>query len=330
VARDHSAQAARAPLPALGLVLSSAQLRTWESFPDYRNAVPVLVYHGVGRRPNYLTVSRRLFAAQMHALKVAGFHTLTIWQYAFYARHGMHGLPARPILLTFDDGRPDAYSAVDTILRAYGFHATELIVPSWNTQHPSFSLSRAQLEQMTRGGAWNILENLGYGQEKIPASEPRGAGRTFVYLVYIPGPKGQRRQQMTFGLVHVGAQQRAQFRQRAASNMEWRVRQLPLRVPSYRPLTTAIPEPDYGQPGASDPRIRPLVLSWLDHHFPRVLGGDLIMEPRETLPSLYCRLLGFARSTPTWRGTMPGTLCAGRADVPRRASAQLSAAARKG
>ena len=50
--------------------------------------VPVLMYHSIGGKASYLTVSRRLFAEQMRALKVAGFHTLTIGQYAHFVKHG--------------------------------------------------------------------------------------------------------------------------------------------------------------------------------------------------------------------------------------------------
>jgi len=78
VTRLHTAEADRAPLPPVPVTLSSAQYHQWTSFPDYHTMVPVLMYHSIGGRASYLTVSRRLFAEQMLALKVAGFHTLTI------------------------------------------------------------------------------------------------------------------------------------------------------------------------------------------------------------------------------------------------------------
>ncbi len=120
VTRLHTAEANRAPLPMVTASLSADQYRQWASFPDYHKMVPVLMYHSIGGKASYLTVSRQLFAEQMRALKVAGFHTLTIAQYAHFVKHGYRGLPSRPILLTFDDGREDAYRAANDLLKRTG------------------------------------------------------------------------------------------------------------------------------------------------------------------------------------------------------------------
>src|SRR5260370_21661103 len=130
VTRLHTAEANRAPLRMVTASLSAAQHREWASFPSYHKVVPVLMYHSIGGKASYLTVSRQLFAEQMRALKVAGFHTLTIQQYAHFVKHGYRGLPSRPILLTFDDGREDAYRAANDLLHPYGFHATTLLLPT--------------------------------------------------------------------------------------------------------------------------------------------------------------------------------------------------------
>jgi len=71
VTRLHTAEANRAPLPMVTASLSTAQHHEWASFPDYHRVVPVLMYHSIGGRASYLTVSRTLFAEQMRALQVA-------------------------------------------------------------------------------------------------------------------------------------------------------------------------------------------------------------------------------------------------------------------
>ena len=167
VTRLHTAEANRAPLPVVTASLSADQYREWASFPDYHKIVPVLMYHSIGGKASYLTVSRKLFAEQMRALKVAGFHTLTIQQYAHFVKHGYRGLPSRPILLTFDDGREDAYRAANGLLQAYGFHVTDLVVPAWVTGHPHFSLSWSQLQQMAQTSTWSVQLHFGYGREQI-------------------------------------------------------------------------------------------------------------------------------------------------------------------
>ena len=122
----------------------------------------------------------------MHALKAGGFHTLTIRQYSAYVHGDLRGLPERPILITFDDGRQDAYLAANGILRSYGFHATQFAVPGWVVHNPGFSVSWAELEQMHRGTTWDVESHFGYGPEKVPVSSTGATGARFAYLQYLP------------------------------------------------------------------------------------------------------------------------------------------------
>jgi len=307
--RHHSAAAARAPLPSLTATLPANQERAWQSFPAYRNVVPVLAYHGVGGRTSDLTVTRLRFAQQMHALKLAGFHPLTIEQYASYVRNGPAGLPSRPILLTFDDGRLDSYRSSDSILRQYGFHATELVVPGWVSQYPRFSLSWNELRAMQASGTWDIQEHFGAGHEDVTVDR---AGRTegaFGWLRYITGTGAQPGHLESF----------AQFQQGLAANMTWGEQQLKQRLPGFRPLSMAIPESDFGQNATNDLRIPTFVLSWLNQHYPVVFGGDylsrvahpvyqvpgrfsrrlsyrMVMGPDDSLAVLHCRLLYYVKN----------------------------------
>jgi len=313
LSRLHTAEAARAPLPLRTAVLTQAEYRQWTSFPRYHRVVPVLMYHSIGGRASYLTTTRRLFEEQMRALKVAGFHTLTIEQYAQYVEHGPAGLPSRPILLTFDDGRLDAYRAANDLLKAYGFHATELAVPAWVMKNPDFSLSWPQMAQMARGRVWDVQLHFGYGKEEIRYNKAGNTGAAFGYREYIPGQDGRPGHEETF----------AQFKQRLANNMEWGVQQFRKHIPGYKPWSMAIPESDYGQDGNNDPRIPPFDLRWLNAHFPVVFGGDYLdkatgrkyqlpgrfsrelsyrmtMGPQDILPALHCRLYDYIHRLPAW------------------------------
>jgi hypothetical protein len=313
VTRLHTAEAGRAPLPPVPVTLSSADYHQWTSFPDYHKVVPVLMYHSIGGRASYLTVSRRLFAEQMLALKVAGFHTLTIQQYAHFVKHGYHGLPSRPILLTFDDGRLDAYRAANDLLQAYGFHATELVVPSWVSGNPHFSLNWSELTQMAHTSTWEVQLHFGYGREEIRWNKSGDTGAAFAYEQYLPGLNGLPGHEETF----------AEYQKRIANNMEWGEQQLKQRVPGYKPWSMAIPESDYGQAGTNNNKIPPWVLGWLDRHFPVVFGGDYLdkavgrrfqingrfspklsyrmsLGPLDTLAVLHCRLWDFVHHVKTW------------------------------
>jgi hypothetical protein len=313
-ARASSAHAVRAPLPPLMTELSATQQAQWSSFPDYHDVVPVVVYHSVGGRPSYLTTSRKLFALQMHALKAGGFHPLTISQYASYVEHGPAGLPSRPILLTFDDGRLDAYRVADAILKMYGFHATELAVPQWVTAYPHFSLSWAELRQMAASGIWDVEEHFGYGHEDVPVDKAGDTDGAFGHLRYIRTQPGRPGHLETL----------AQFKAGIARNMEWGEGQMQRMIPGYRPLAMAIPESDFGQNGTNNPGIPPFVIRWLDRHYPVVMGGDYLnrtprpvykipgrfspkltfrmsMGPAETVTALRCRLIDFVQHVPIWQ-----------------------------
>lgn len=305
------------PRPQPTPVAQAAMWREWRSFPEYRDVVPVIMYHSIGGRSSYLTTSRVLFAAQMRALEVGGFHTLTMQQYAAYVHGDLRGLPERPIMITFDDGRKDAYLAANPILRGYGFHATELAVPGWVVHNPGFSVSWAVLEQMHRGTTWDAEPHFGYGPEKVTVSNMGKTGARFAYLRYLPAVPGKRGHPG-----HPGHLQTfAEFQKAFTGNELYGIQQFRDHLPGFRPLATAIPGSDYGQDGTNDPLIPHYVLSWLDQHFSVVFGGDYLNQgrgrlmqipgrfsprlsyrmslgPKDTLQVFHCRLVDFVRRVP--------------------------------
>jgi hypothetical protein len=297
--------------------VQAAMWREWRSFPGYRDVVPVLMYHSIGGRPSYLTTSRAQFAEQMRALKLGGFHTLTIQQYAAYVHGDLRSLPERPILLTFDDGRQDAYLAANGILRSYGFHATELAVPGWVVHNPGFSVSWAELEQMHRGTTWDVESHFGYGPEKVTVSKTGMTGARFAYLQYLPAVPGRPGHPGHLGHLETFAE----FQKAFTGNELYGIQQFRDHLPGFQPLATAIPGSDYGQAGTNDRLIPPYVLPWLDHHFSVVFGGDYLNQgkdrvlqipgrfsprlsyrmslgPKDTLAVLHCRLFDFVSRVP--------------------------------
>jgi peptidoglycan/xylan/chitin deacetylase (PgdA/CDA1 family) len=67
------------------------------------------------------------FAAQMQALKDAGWHAVTLDQLLAYWTHGARLPPGKPIVLTFDNGYHSQYSAALPVLKRLGWVADENI-----------------------------------------------------------------------------------------------------------------------------------------------------------------------------------------------------------
>lgn len=96
--------------------------------------VPILMYHALAHRPvrsvRALSVSPEAFAAQMALLGDRGFTPLTTAALAEVWR-GRGRLPARPVLITFDDGYEGVHSHALPVLARHGFAATLFVSTGW-------------------------------------------------------------------------------------------------------------------------------------------------------------------------------------------------------
>ena len=92
-------------------------------------SAPVLMYHVINPPPAGapfpgLYVPAAEFSEQMHALARAGFHAVTLQQ-LFRHWHDGAPLPAKPVVITFDNGYQSQYSNALPILRGLGWKAVE-------------------------------------------------------------------------------------------------------------------------------------------------------------------------------------------------------------
>lgn len=95
-----------------------------------RSTVPVLCYHQIrttdasdGAYAASITISPKLFTEQLTALRKAGYHSITPQQLRAHLLTGA-ALPAKPVLLTFDDGTRPQWTVAGPILAKEGFTAT--------------------------------------------------------------------------------------------------------------------------------------------------------------------------------------------------------------
>ncbi|HCA27482.1 MAG TPA: hypothetical protein DEP05_07580 [Betaproteobacteria bacterium] len=100
------------------------------------NAVPVLMYHHVTPHPGLVTVSPRAFQVQMTSLARRGYTTLSADRFFDFLHHG-RDVPAKSVLITFDDGYLDNYVHAYPVLRELGLRATLFAVTGWIGNGPA-------------------------------------------------------------------------------------------------------------------------------------------------------------------------------------------------
>jgi peptidoglycan/xylan/chitin deacetylase (PgdA/CDA1 family) len=117
--------------------------------------VPVLCYHqirrataGDGAAARPYIVSPAVLSRQLQALADAGYHTVTGDELVAHVARGAR-LPAKPVLLTFDDASAGQFTDALPILRRHRFVATFFVMtvvldkPGWLTRGQVRALDRA-------------------------------------------------------------------------------------------------------------------------------------------------------------------------------------------
>ena len=98
-------------------------------------ALPVLMYHHVSPAPGLVTVSPENFRAQMRWLVTHGWYTVGLDDLARFLKG--EPLPAKSVVITFDDGYLDNYVYAHPIMAEFGLHGTIFIVTGWIGDGPA-------------------------------------------------------------------------------------------------------------------------------------------------------------------------------------------------
>lgn len=107
--------------------------------------IPVLMYHRVVERPPSqsrfnLYVTKADFTRQLLFLKRRGFQTLTFSDLLSVR------LPAKPVILTFDDGYRDNYDVLFPLLKQYGAKAVIFVLGNRNVEKNIWDMDRGEPE----------------------------------------------------------------------------------------------------------------------------------------------------------------------------------------
>src|SRR3954447_11016997 len=110
---------AKPPAP-VRVQLTAVERAVWRPLPVTRAGIPVLVYHGIGRRTDFrnpgdaaYAITKYDFAKQMALLQAGGYHTITLEQFRAWQEGRPAALPAHPLLLTFDDSLTNSFDGAD-------------------------------------------------------------------------------------------------------------------------------------------------------------------------------------------------------------------------
>ncbi|MCC6824070.1 MAG: polysaccharide deacetylase family protein, partial [Verrucomicrobia subdivision 3 bacterium] len=120
--------------------------------------VPILMYHYVSTPPanadiyrKDLSVTPELFNAQLDRIQAEGYTTISLYDLINHLTTGA-ALPAKPVILTFDDGYRDNYENAFPALKAHGMRATIFVVVDFiNAQRPEY-MTWDMLREMHNAG----------------------------------------------------------------------------------------------------------------------------------------------------------------------------------
>ena len=259
----ESDEAQRTPVPAPQVTLTQAEKEVWAPLPPDRTAIPVLLYHGIGPESDFANaadadygVDTEDFAKQMTMIDHAGYETIDLRTFIDFVQGEEVDLPARPLLLTFDDARADSWTGADGILDELGFNAVMFVdVGRVEDGDPEY-LTWPELETVQDSGRWQLQLHSGEGHQQIQ---------------YGPGDDD-------YGPFYAYEEQGEDFdgwRERAESDIEWGQETLADHIRAYRPLAFAPPYGSYGQDGTNDPRIPDALLGWLTQRYDAVFTQDV-------------------------------------------------------
>jgi peptidoglycan/xylan/chitin deacetylase (PgdA/CDA1 family) len=255
--------AARTPLAAPEVALTSGEEQVWAKLPPDRSAIPVLVYHGIGPESNFANaadapygVGTEDFAKQMTLIHHAGYQTIDLQTFIDFIADKPVQLPPRPLLLTFDDARADSWTGADGILRKLHFNAVMFVdVGRVDADDPEY-LTWPELATVQDSGRWQLQLHSGKGHTQIH---------------YGPGPDDYG----PFYAYENDGEDFAGWRDRIRSDIGWGQTTLADHISAYRPLGFALPYGSYGQDGTNDPRIPDDLLSWLTDRYDAIFTQDV-------------------------------------------------------
>ena len=143
--------------PSLPRLTDAVSARYEATAPSWSGKVAVLVYHGLGagNGEQRFTVPVEAFADQLAAMRAAGMNPVTAADLAA-ARRGERALPPNAVMITFDDGRTDAFLWADPVLADAGWPATMFVITDEASRRGLYYEGWETIADLAATGRWDI------------------------------------------------------------------------------------------------------------------------------------------------------------------------------
>ena len=111
--------------------------------------VPILMYHNIGQQKDILSVPPEAFLRHMKFLRDYRYNVISLGELVDLMAENKQ-IPAKTVVVTFDDGRDNNYTNAFPILKEYGIPATMFVIPNHSTWEGY--LTKPQLKEMAASG----------------------------------------------------------------------------------------------------------------------------------------------------------------------------------
>lgn len=239
--------------------------------PAYDDGVIVLCYHSISNeKGDPYAVTPANFAAQMAALKAAGFNTIDAEEFSDYASGEQVDLPEKPLMISFDDGIKTNWIYADPVLGEAGFKGVEYLITGDVSRHQPYYLSWPEVEAMGESGRWTFGSHTHLGHGFVVSDRAGTEGPFLTNREWLPDKSR--------------LETLAEYRTRVSDDLDQSIAKIEAHgLP--RPETFAYPFS--AVESTNDPELGPIVEATIARHFPAPVDNrteDTLLEPGMSAP----------------------------------------------